>query len=164
MHKDRKVAVILLIFSVFVFVTGAKIPAASLGEGPGPGAFPMFLAIVLAGLSISLWITAGRKKKKEEPKEAAKALDEIQKIDEPVRDKVRRVVTCVGLLAAYFLVLPVTGFIGSTILFSFGFLMFLYKVEVKKCVVPAIAISAFAFVLFEMGLSVPLPAFMEIFK
>lgn len=163
-RKDRIVSVIMLAFAIFIFVGGAKIPQASAGGGPGPGAFPMFLGTALAGLSVMLFWTAGRKKKKEEPKEASQALDEVQEIDEPVRDKVKRVITCVVLLMLYFVILPYLGFLASTLLYSVAFLMLLYREKSKAALIPAIAITIFAFVMFELALGIPLPAFMEAVK
>lgn len=163
-RKDRIVAIIMLLFAIFIFVGAAKIPKANMGEGPGPEAFPMFLAFVLGGLSIMLFWTAGRKKKKEEPKEAKQAMDEVQAIDEPTGAKVRRVVTSVVLLMVYFLILPFLGFIASTVIYGVAFLMLLYSEKAKATLIPAIAITIFAFVIFEMALSIPLPAFMEAIK
>lgn len=160
-RKDRIVAVVLLFFAAFIVVSGARIPQASIGGGPGPGAFPMFLGTVLAVLAVALFWTAGRKKKKEEPKEAALAMDEVQDIDEPVREKVKRVVTSVILLAVYFVMLPYLGFIASTIIFGIGFLMLLYREKAKATIIPVLAITIFAYVVFELALSIPLPAFME---
>lgn len=163
-RKDRIVAVIMMIFAVFIFVGAVSIPKASMGEGPGPEAFPIFLAVVLAVLSIMLFWTAGRKKKKEEPKEAKQAMDEVQAIDEPAAAKIRRVITSVILLMVYFIILPFLGFIASTVIYGIAFLMLLYSEKAKATLIPAIAITIFAFVIFEMALSIPLPAFMEAIK
>lgn len=164
MHKDRITAIALLIFAVAIFVAANRIPAAAIGEGPGPGAFPEVLAIMVAALSVALWFTAGLKKKKEEPKEAKQAIDEVIEIDEPQMDKLKRILICIGLLIVYFVVLPMVGFLAATSLFGIAFLALLYRMKVRHCVLPAVAISAFGFILFELALNIPLPAFMEAFK
>jgi len=164
MHKDRIAAIVLLIIAVVIFVASNRIPSAAIGEGPGPGAFPEVLAIMIAVLSVALWFTAGMKKKKEEPKEAKQAIDEVIEIDEPVRDKVKRILTCIVLLIMYFIILPMAGFLAATMLFGVAFLMLLYRMKWKACLFPASAIAGFGFVLFELALNIPLPAFMEAFK
>lgn len=164
MHKDRIMAIVLFTLAVIIFVASARIPTAAIGEGPGPGAFPEVLAVMIAVLSVALWFTAGLKKKKEEPKEAKQAIGEVLEIDEPVRNKVKRILTCIALLTVYFIILPMAGFLAATMLFGVAFLMLLYRMKWKACLFPAAAIAGFGFVLFELTLNIPLPAFMEAFK
>ena len=164
MHKDRIIALVLFVLAIIVWVASNNIPKASIGVGPGPGTFPAFLAIGILVLSVTLWFTAGLKKKKEEPKEAKQAIEEVIDIDEPVREKMKRILGCIGLLMVYFIILPMLGFIPATLVFGIAFLQLLYRMNFKKCIVPAAAIAVFGFVLFELALNVPLPAFMETFK
>ena len=65
------------------------------------------------------------------------------------------------MLIVYFLGLPYAGFILSTIIFGMAFLVLIFRVSVMKSIFPAVAISLFCYLMFELGLRIPLPAFMQ---
>ena len=157
-------AIVVIIIAVFVFAMSSRLPRGTMEQDPGPAVFPEVVAMAMAGLALALFFTAGAKRKQEKPKEISQALDEVQGISEPVQEKIKRILACVALLAAYTVCLPVLGFIATTVIFGVGFLMLLYRVKFKKCLVPAIVISLFSYVLFEIGFGIPLPRFLQFFR
>lgn len=164
MHKDRIMAIVVFAIAVFLFTLSSRLPVSSVEQDQGPAIFPEVVAIALALLALGLFFAAGAKKKQEKPGEISQALDEVQEIDEPVREKVKRVVACIALFAAYNLCLPVLGFIATTVVFGIAFLMVLYHMKLMRTIFPAIVIALFAFVLFEIGFGIPLPKFMQFIR
>jgi hypothetical protein len=163
-YKDRIMAIVVITIAVFVFAMSSRLPRGTMEQDPGPAVFPEVVAIAMAGLALALFFTAGSKKKQEKPREISQALDEVQDISEPAREKIKRILACVALLAAFTVCLPVLGFIATTVIFGIGFLMLLYRVQFKKCLVPAIVISIFSYILFEIGFGIPLPRFLQLFR
>lgn len=163
MH-DRKVSVFLILFALAVFVKANLIPAAALQREVGAGVFPMFLAALLAILGITLLITAGKKKKKEEPKEAANVQSDVEKIEESTSARVKRIVKAIIVLAIYIAALPYLGFIIATILFGIVYLTLLYSYKPLKSIFPAAAMALLGYLIFKVALQIPLPAFMEAIK
>ena len=164
MHKDRIMAMVVFVFAIVVFFLSSRLPLSNVEQDPGPAVFPKVVAIALALLAVGLFFAAGVKKKQEKPAEMSQALDEVQDIDEPVREKVKRIVVCIALFAAYNLCLPLLGFIATTVVFGIAFLMLLYGMKLLKALVPAIVITLFAFILFEIGFGVPLPTFLQFMR
>jgi hypothetical protein len=156
-------AIVVLMIAVAVLVTSSRLPRGTMEQDPGPAVFPEVVAMAMAGLALGLFFTAGAKKKQEKPEEISRALDEVQEISEPAQEKMKRIVACIALLAAYIVCLPILGFIATTVIFGIGFLMLLYRIGFKKCLVPAIAISIVTYVLFEIGFGIPLPRFLQLF-
>ena len=164
MSHDRKVSVFLILFAITVFVKAHLIPAAKLQREVGAGIFPMFLATLLVILSIALFITAGKKKKKEGPKEATNVQSDVEKIEESRAARVKRIVMAIVILAIYFILLPYLGFIVSTILFGIVYLTVLYSYKLQKSIFPAAAMALLGYLIFQVALQIPLPAFMEAIK
>ena len=164
MHKDRIMAIVVFAFAVVVFFMSSRLAPSNVEQDPGPAVFPEVVAVALAVLGLGLFFAAGAKKKQEKPAEIAQALDEVQEIVEPVREKVKRVVVCVALFAVYNLSLPILGFIVTTVVFGIVFLMLLFGMRLLKTVLPAIVITLFAFVLFEIGFGIPLPTFLQFMR
>lgn len=163
MH-DRKVSVFLILFALAVFVKANLIPAAALQREVGAGVFPMFLAALLAILGITLFITAGKKKKKEGPKEAANVQSDVEKIEESKSARVKRIVKAIIVLSAYIATLPYLGFIIATVLFGIVYLTLLYSYKPLKSIFPAAAMALLGYLIFKVALQIPLPAFMEAIK
>jgi hypothetical protein len=163
-HKDRIMAVVVFVFAILVFYLSSRLRVSGVEQDPGPAVFPEAVAIALALLAAGLFFAAGAKKKQEKPKEMSLAQDEVQEIDEPVREKIKRVVACIALFAAYNLCLPLLGFITTTVVFGIVFLMLLYGMKLPKAFVPAVVITLFAFVLFEIGFGIPLPTFLQFMR
>ncbi|NLI91792.1 MAG: tripartite tricarboxylate transporter TctB family protein [Peptococcaceae bacterium] len=166
MGHDRKSAVVLICLALFVFVNAWRIPRAALQYEIGAGIFPMFLATILGFLSILLFITAGKKSKSLEdaPEEAASVQSDVEKIQEPIANRVKRIVKGLVVLGVYLVLLPYLGFIIDTILFGIGYLMLLYGFRFLKTLVPAVAMAVLGFLIFEIALRIPLPMFMETFR
>lgn len=164
MSHDRKVSVFLILFAIAVLVKAYLIPTAALQRGVGAGAFPMFLAALLVILSIALFITAGKKKKKEVPKEAANVQSDVEKIEESTSSRVKRIVKAIVVLAVYIAALPYLGFIIATVLFGIGYLTLLYSYKPLKSIIPAAAMALLGYLIFQVALQIPLPAFMEAIK
>ncbi len=165
-QNDRIAAVFLMIMAVVIFVAAIRIPKSELSSlqmGPGASAFPIFLAVLLAVFSFALFIVAGRKGKdlEEAPEEAAGVQSGSSTIDASLRARVSRILGSIGMLILYFLGLPYAGFILSTIIFGMAFLVLIFRVSVMKSIFPAVAISLFCYLMFELGLRIPLPAFMQ---
>lgn len=161
MSRDRKVALFLILFAVFVYVNAYLIPKAALQREVGPGAFPIFLSILLVILSIALFFTAGKKKKKEVPQGADQVQSDSQKIKESSAQRLRRIVKALVLLAVYFALMPYLGFLIDTVLFGIVYLIFLYGYKPIRSLAPAIIMAIAGYLIFEVALKIPLPAFME---
>ncbi len=164
MHKDRVMAIIIISLAVVVFVLSSRLPKSSVEQDPGTRVFPEVVAMAMAGLGLGLFFTAGAKKKQEKPKEISMALDEVQDIAEPVREKAKRLLLCGFMFAVYTVLLPVLGFIATTTIFGIFFLMLLYRMKFKTTLIPAVIITVFSYVLFEIGFGIPLPRFLQIFR
>lgn len=164
MSHDRKVSLFLMLFAIAVFVKANLIPAAALQREVGAGVFPMFLAALLAVLSIALFITAGKKKKKEVPKEASNVQSDIEKINESKAARVKRIIKAIVVLAIYIALLPYLGFIVDTVLFGIVYLTLLYSYKPLKSIFPAAAMAFLGYLIFQVALQIPLPAFMEAIK
>ncbi len=163
MHKDRVMAILIIILAVFVFALSSRLPKSGVEQDPGSAVFPEVVSMALAALAVGLFFSAGVRKKQEKPKEISQALEEVQKIDEPLREKVKRVLACIAMFAAYTVFLPVLGFIATTVVFGIFFLMLLYRMKFKATLVPAAVITVFSYLLFEVGFGIPLPRFLQIF-
>lgn len=164
MHKDRVMAIVVFAFAIVVFFLSSRLPLSNVEQDPGPAVFPEVVAAALAVLGLGLFFAAGAKKKQEKPAEISQAFDEVQEIVEPVREKIKRVVVCVALFAAYNLSLPILGFIVTTVVFGIAFLMLLFGMRLLRTVLPAVIITVFAFVLFEIGFGIPLPTFLQFMR
>ena len=164
MHKDRVMAIAIIILAVVVFALSSQLPKSKVEQDPGTRVFPEVVSVAMAALALGLFFTAGAKKKQEKPKEISMALDEVQDIEEPAREKVKRIVICVAMFGVYTLLLPVLGFIATTIIFGIFFLMLLYRLKFKTTLIPAVVITVLSYVLFEVGFGIPLPRFLQIFR
>ncbi len=165
-RNDRFTAIFLMVMAAVIFFAALRIPKSELSSlqmGPGAAAFPLFLAIMLAVLSIALFIIAGRQGKdlEEAPEEAATVQSDSAKLDVPLRIRLSRILGAIVMLIGYFLGLPYAGFTASTILFGLAFLTLIFKISLKKSILPSVAISALCYLMFELGLKIPLPAFMQ---
>jgi putative tricarboxylic transport membrane protein len=164
MSHDRKVSVFLILFAIGVFFKAYLIPTAKLQREVGAGAFPMFLAILLGILGIALFITAGKKKKSEAPKEAATVQSDVEEIQESKADRVKRIIKALVILAVYIATLPYLGFVVATVLFGIVYLTLLYSYKPLKSIFPAAAMALLGYLIFKVALQIPLPAFMEAIK
>jgi divalent metal cation (Fe/Co/Zn/Cd) transporter len=165
-RNDQISAVVLFILAIVIFVSAINIPVSDLArlqKGPGASAFPIFVAVLLFILSIALFFSAGQKGKDLEkaPKEASKLQAENVKIELPVKVRLAKILGSIVMLVTYILILPYVGFIASTTLFGLAFLTLIFKVTLKKSILPAIIISMFCYIAFELGLKIPLPSFMQ---
>jgi hypothetical protein len=161
MSHDRKVAVVLMIFAIVVFIQGKLIPAAGMQREIGAGAFVLFLAALLFLLSIALYMTAGKKKKKAKPEGVEHVASSTEIIVESGRARVIRILKAVLVIGVYIVALPYLGFIAATVLFGIVYLTYIYGYKFLKSIFPAAAMAFLGYLIFKVALQIPLPMFME---
>ncbi|MEL7567848.1 MAG: tripartite tricarboxylate transporter TctB family protein [Dehalobacterium sp.] len=136
-----------LIAGLVIFIRSRTLSYSS-EFGPGPGFLPTWLGVFICLLSLNLIITSIRKKDKEKELEKSAAFSDDAK-------KISKVVLA---LAIYLLLMPLLGFLLTTI----GFVLFLLKnVEFyswKFSVIVSGVVSIFFYSVFKFGLNVPLPS------
>lgn len=161
MRNDRIVAVIMLFFGVFVFTEGLGIPRAELQRGPGPGAFPMFLGVLVLVLGALLFLSTLHKKRARVPSAPLEAGSDALPAQEPLLIRLRRVGWAVALLAVYFVLLGILGFVAATVVFGVIYLCFTFRQRLLPSLFTAVVLALAGFILFEVALKVPLPGFLE---
>ncbi|MBA2375810.1 MAG: tripartite tricarboxylate transporter TctB family protein [Actinomycetota bacterium] len=136
---DRVVAGILLALAVGMFSYTLTFPGTLQPTDPGTAALPRILAVALGALAVALLLR---------PNEVALL---------PERDGALPVVGIVVLTAIYAAVLPILGFLISTILYLVGALLLMKIRRPVYLVLVPIAVSITLFGLFGLLLEVPLP-------
>jgi putative tricarboxylic transport membrane protein len=60
-RRDRVVGAVLLVLSALVVVASWRLPGTAAADAMGPKAYPMTLAVILAGLAVALMAGGGKK-------------------------------------------------------------------------------------------------------
>lgn len=60
-RRDRVVGAVLVVFSAVVVVASWRLPGTAAADEMGPKAYPMTLAVILAGLAVALMVGGGKK-------------------------------------------------------------------------------------------------------
>lgn len=144
-HKDQCSGVLMLTIAAVMIPWSLTLPLGTVNS-PGPGLFPLVLAVLLALLSIGLII------------EQVKEGFSTRFVTEVLREEGVQVAMFCALYFAYALTFERAGFILSTGMF----LVLVYVLVLRKSILAAIAYAALVTVpiywLFDRLLSVSLPA------
>lgn len=144
-HKDQCSGVLMLTIAAVMIPWSLTLPLGTVNS-PGPGLFPLVLAVLLALLSIGLII------------EQVREGFSTRFVTEVLREEGVQVAVFCGLYFAYALTFERAGFILSTGMF----LVLVYVLVLRKSILAAIAYAALVTVpiywLFDRLLSVSLPA------
>lgn len=136
---DRVVAATLLALAVGMFLYTFTFPGTLQPTDPGTAAFPRILAVALGALALILLLR---------PQEVSLL---------PERAGAPAMVGIVVLTAVYAVVLPVLGFLVSSILYLAGALLLMKVRKPVYLVLVPICVSFALFALFGLVLEVPLP-------
>ncbi|SES11563.1 tripartite tricarboxylate transporter TctB family protein [Salipaludibacillus aurantiacus] len=151
MNSDRILAVVLFLFSVFMFVMSFSIPPGTLGTGTaGPSFFPQIWAVILAVLSILMFIKSAPEDSEYTHKGLIQSLREYKKV-----------IYMLSASLAYIFLLGILGYIITTLLFLIVTIPVLAaeaKVNKLKILFIAAAITFSTYVIFQHVLNVFLPA------
>ncbi len=142
---DQISAVVLLLVSGFVIQQSMGMPQQA-EFGPDYGFFPFWLGLLLAVLSIALFVDAWRRP-------AAK--DEPWPF--PARKALLNIVLMMAALAGYAFLLETLGYLLTTLLFV-GFLMgVVQRDKLRTTVITTLAVTAFLYLVFQILLEINLP-------
>jgi putative tricarboxylic transport membrane protein len=141
--RDKYCGIGFLIFAIFIGVQASRFPFGSLRR-VGPGFFPLVLALLLAVLSLTLFIKAMRRQ-------------EAKPIDWPGRQAALALGLVVAAVFGYSLLLNPLGFLLTTLLFC----LVVYKFSDpygRFGPIVASLIATFASILFfKVWLGIPFP-------
>lgn len=142
---DKITAIVLLLFSAYVIEESSRM-ALFVEFAPGYGFFPFWLGILMAILSIMLFVDAWRR---------PDSLDELAPI--PAREGLVKVGLILASLGVYAFLMEISGYIVDTLLLC-GFLLGVVERETwKKTVIAAVIMTAALYVVFQVILGVSLP-------
>lgn len=142
---DQITAIVLLLFSAFIIEESSKMTL-QVEFAPGYGFFPFWLGILMAVLSIMLFVNAWQR---------PAALDEEAPI--PGRQALINVAIILGALGLYAFLMEPLGYVIDTLILV---CLLLGVVEREKWLttgVVAVAITGALYVIFQVLLGVPLP-------
>ncbi len=145
MRKGLITASIVLIgMALYGIIESARLER-TMEMGVGIAFFPltMSLAIGILAVVLLIGILKGRIEVKDKP------------ICEP--GGAGRVVTVVGILLGYIILIEVIGYVPSTFLFFFAMVIFLERGRVLKTVLTSAALTFFLYAIFQLWLKSPLP-------
>ena len=138
---NRIISVILLVFSIFVWLGANQFPASN-GQGLGPDFFPKITAIILGILATILFF------KKEENEESVFTFP---------RSAVPLFVGGLITLVLYVFLIEFIGFTISTVLLTFSWMWLMGIRKWVTLIAASILISVGIGAVFEFLLSVPIP-------
>ena len=151
MTRVRFEALIILCMVGFYIWEGLKIPAYySLPGVPGPSIFPIILGVVMSAAAMWLLIFPGRSTGKE------KALSAVPRLQDLLRDNWRFYLMW-GLLIAYVFLLPILGFLISSIVLLAAFFFMLGEKRWHIGILIACVFSIGIYLLFARALQIKLP-------
>jgi putative tricarboxylic transport membrane protein len=142
---DRISGAFWFLFSLFISYESRKLGLGTLHQ-PGPGFFFFWTGIVIAILSLTVFLASLKRKSKIESKESIW-----------VRSNITKLLFVTGSLFFYALLIESLGFLIVTLLlfvFLFG------VIERKKlwfAILVSLAVTVFSYLIFELGLQSQLP-------
>ncbi len=142
---DQITAIVLLLFSAFVIEESSKM-ALYTEFAPSYGFFPFWLGILMAILSILLFVDARRR---------PDALDE--KAPFPSREQFINVVLILASLGVYAFLMEIAGYVIDTLILATILLGVVERENWRTTLVVAVAITAALYVIFQILLGVNLP-------
>ena len=142
---DRITAIAMLVFSMLVIYGSSSMPLA-VEFAPGYGFFPFWLGILMAFLSVLLYLESWRKRPEQDS--PAPTLS---------HDAFFAVLSSLGLVILFAFALERVGFIIVSLLFVFIIVHFVEKESRRNAAIFSIAFTAALFVLFQILLGINLP-------
>jgi putative tricarboxylic transport membrane protein len=142
---DRVSGLFWLIFSVFVSYESYRLGLGTLHQ-PGPGFLFFWTGIVVAILSLTVFVRSFRKRSLDEAKESI-----------PIKWNVTKIILVLISLFLYVLLMERLGFLVVTLLF---FILLLGVIEKKKwsfAVLVSLIVTIATYLVFEIGLQSQLP-------
>jgi putative tricarboxylic transport membrane protein len=128
--------------AVFVIWESRNFPG-SRGNVPGPAIFPTAIAVIMLMASLSLIITSLRMRPEN---------DEVLGLFQENR---RRVYLCMGIMAAYVVLVQIVGFCVTSALLLFGLIAWFGKYRFHVSALSSIAIVGIIYFVFSEVLHVP---------
>lgn len=122
------------------------LPLIQRGGIPGPGMFPLILSIALVMLGGLVIFSRLRAQTAEYPR-----------FEGPSRDELRRVLAVMGGLAVSIALLPVIGYLASTMLLVAFLVLWVERLRSLPALLTVVALPGIFFLLFAVLLSVRLP-------
>ena len=145
-NRDITIGVIMLAFSTVVFAMTRQLPKQWAGGGLTPATFPGALAGFIGFLSLTLIVSGIRSKNRE-------------KLGSFFGTAFWQMVIFFAMMAAYILIMPLVGYITSTVIFIVAtYLLLVGKINAKSIIIGIIfaVISAVAvYATFGLLLKVP---------
>jgi putative tricarboxylic transport membrane protein len=143
-HFDKISSVIWLLIAIFFIWQSALVPIGGLHK-PGPGFMPFWVAVILAMLSIILWVEAALRKTEEEVKFLSG------------EGKWSSVIWTVGPLLAYSFLVELLGFILSTLILLFFLFRYIGNQKWWVAITGSFLVTFSAHLIFKVALKVQLP-------
>ena len=140
---DRTCSILCLIFAGLVIWQSSYMPMGRLGK-PGPGFLPFWVAVILALLSIFLWVEAGLRK---------------PSAPVPFLTGERRwpgLIWTVSSLLAYAFLVEILGFIVSTLILLFFLFRFIGNQKWWVVFTGTVVLTLGGYLIFKVGLKVQL--------
>lgn len=134
---------VFALFAVLVILQSMSFPAGKDGI-PGPGFFPIAIAILMLLAAASLTITTLRMKPEEDT-----AIGMLS-------DDNKRVYVCMAILVLYLLVMPYVGFCTTSFVLLFGLIKWFGNYRLPSCALLSAAVVVPLFLVFSYVLNVPL--------
>lgn len=143
-RSNQVAAIILFLFSIYMIFESLQMKLFD-QYGPGPGLFPFGLGIILAILSVALFIeyASSRKKDKASPFPERAALISVGLV----------IVALIG----YALVINTLGYVITTFIFVLFLMGVVQRDKIKMTTLTAIGVAVMLYLIFEVGLHVRLP-------
>jgi hypothetical protein len=144
---DAVVAAILVLIGIVVIVEARRLGASWGSDGPGPGYFPFYIGLILAGCGAAILVQAVRARASGSGEGNEVFVDSVQ---------LKRVLSVLVPSAIYVGAIMVLGIYVASALFIALFMIILGKYPVLKSVVIGVAVNALFFCMFEIWFKVPL--------
>jgi putative tricarboxylic transport membrane protein len=146
MKTDHLNGALFLIVSILICLGAARYPYGSL-HNPGPGFLPLWLGVVLGGLSVVLLIGTALHPQK------AKPLADVG------AEKIRwgKVLIAIAALILYSVLMDLIGFLLVTFLFMAALIRFIDPQTWKKVIGWALVGSVGSYLIFEVWMKLRLP-------
>lgn len=142
---DQIAATVLLLVAAFVIYQSSQMTY-QVEFAPGYGFFPLWLGILLAILSILLFVTA-----------RVRPGDQDENVEFPKREILINVVLILGGLALYAFLMEITGYVLDTLILVALLLGVVEREKWYKTLIAAVLMTAALYTIFEVILRVPLP-------
>ena len=145
-HRDQISSIVFLIFAIIIIYLSARIPMGNLNK-PGPGFLPFWLGILLALISLFLWIQPA-KQNFPEPRPTAFSMK---------NQGDKQVVLTAVFVTAYSLLIEYFGFVICTLILLFLLFRMIGKQKWLVSIVWTILVTLASHMIFNVALKVQFP-------